>query len=152
MKKIFFILAAMLCCFALKAQDFICDDLIYSVLYDYIPAVKLVKCTRYFQAHDFVIPSTINHEGRTYKVMEIGERAFADGGRLTGTLTIGNNVLRIDNYAFAKCGELTGTLIIGESVRQIGYKAFEHTHFTQIISRCSSPPNLMPDAFPENFF
>lgn len=151
MKKTFLILAALLCsCFALKAQIFDCDDLTYSVLYDFIPAVKLVKCTPLFQAHDFVIPSTINHAGRTYIVMEIGEGAFAHG-MLTGSLTIGNNVLKIDDYAFANCGALSGTLIIGESVDQIGYKAFEHTDFTQIIFRCSSPPYLMPVAFPHNF-
>ena len=152
MKKTFLILAALLCsCFALKAQNFYCDGLRYSVLYDYIPAaVKLVECPPYFQAHDFVIPSTINHAGTTYNVMEIGERAF-ENCMLTGSLTIGNNVLIIDDYAFSHCGMLSGTLIIGESVGLIGYKAFEHTNFTQFIFRCPSPPYLMPDAFPEIF-
>ncbi|MCQ2306140.1 MAG: leucine-rich repeat protein, partial [Bacteroidales bacterium] len=176
MKKTFLILAAMLCCcFALKAQDFYCDGLKYSVLYDYLPAVKLVRCPPDFQAHDFVIPSTINHEGRTYIVRQIGEGAFENCGKLTGSLTIPNSVASIGNSAFAGCGALDGsltignsvfrigdyafshcgfggTLIIGEFVGQIDYKAFEHTHFTQIISRCPSPPRLRSDAFPENFF
>ena len=152
MKKTFLILAALLCsCFALKAQDFDCDGLRYSVLYDFIPAVKLVRCPSYIQAHDFVIPSTINYRGRTYIVMEIGERAFENCFGLTGSLTIGNNVLKIDDYAFENCFGLSGTLIIGESVDQIGYRAFEDTDFTQIIFRCSSPPHLMSDAFPHSF-
>ncbi|MDO5341845.1 MAG: leucine-rich repeat domain-containing protein [Bacteroidia bacterium] len=151
MKKTFLILAALLCsCFALKAQIFDCDGLTYRVLYDFIPAVKLEKCTPHFQAHDFVIPSTINHAGRTYIVMEIGEGAFEDC-MLTGSLTIGNNVISIDKYAFAYCGALDGTLIIGESVDQIGEGAFEHTGFTQIIFRCSSPPHLISYPFPHSF-
>ena len=154
MKKTFLILAALLCsCFALKAQDFdfICDGMMYSVMHNSNPAVvKLVKCTPHFQAHDFVIPSTINHEGTTYKVMGIGERAF-EHCNLTGSLTIGNNVKIIEHYAFAYCYLLEGTLIIGESVTLIAEKAFEDTNFTQYIFRCPSPPALMPDTFPKDF-
>ena len=57
-------------------------------------------------------------------VTEIGSRAFANNGNLTGSLSFPNSVTTIGNYAFYGCSGFTGSLTIGNSVTTIGDDAF----------------------------
>ena len=74
---------------------------------------------------NLVIPDDITYEGETYAVTSIKERAFGGilGCRLTGSLTIGNNIRIIGSDAFYGRG-FTGSLTIGTNVTTIGANAF----------------------------
>ena len=60
------------------------------------------------------IPSTVSHEGYTYRVTSIGHWAFHDCTGLT-SVKIGNNVKSIGYYAFSDCTGLT-FVTIGNNV------------------------------------
>jgi len=57
-------------------------------------------------------------------VQTIGDGAFYDCDGFTGSLTIGNSVQTIGNYAFEGCSGFTGSLTIPNSVQTIGEGAF----------------------------
>ena len=69
------------------------------------------------------IPSTVNHNGKTYKVTSIGNGAF-QGCRGLTSVTIGNSLMSIDQFAFEYCTGLT-SITIPESVTSIGAAAFK---------------------------
>ena len=69
------------------------------------------------------IPSTVSHEGYTYRVTSIGHWAFHDCTGLT-SVKIGNNVKSIGYYAFSDCTGLT-FVTIGNNVKIIGSEAFQ---------------------------
>ena len=70
-----------------------------------------------------VIPESVEHEGTTYSVTSIGEKAFRSCDGLT-SVTIPNSVTSIGEYAFGFCSGLT-SVIIPNSVTSIGGDAFE---------------------------
>lgn len=59
----------------------------------------------YSMLTDVVIPSTVSHEGKEYKVTEIDGWAFAQSPNLK-TLKIGENVSHIGRDAFQRCSNL----------------------------------------------
>jgi len=98
-----------------------------------------------------VIPETVNFEDKTYKVTQIGEKAFAGTSStssilesvvLPDTITnieeqafarcinlrnikLGNNIKTIKNFAFDKCQSLVN-IELPDSVTSIGYGAFRN--------------------------
>ena len=70
------------------------------------------------------IPETTTYNGVTYKVTEIGARAFMNHSGLTGDLVIPNSVTTIGTMAFLNCTGFTGHLTLGNSVTTIGGMAF----------------------------
>ncbi|MBR4828639.1 MAG: leucine-rich repeat protein [Muribaculaceae bacterium] len=75
---------------------------------------------------DYVIPSAIYWDGKTYTVVEIGDYAFDDTDCGTSGLTsviIPNTVTSIGNYAFNQCIALT-SIEIPNTVTSIGDWAF----------------------------
>lgn len=71
---------------------------------------------------DIVIPETVQHDGTTYRVTSIGDRAFDDCDELT-LVTIPEGVLTIGEDAFSYCTGLE-SLAIPASVTSIGDRAF----------------------------
>ena len=69
-----------------------------------------------------VIPATVTHNGTTYPVTAIGDRAFYDCTGLT-SIDIPNSVTIIGDNAFYGCTGLTG-IVIPNSVTYIGNSAF----------------------------
>jgi len=49
-----------------------------------------------------VIPATVTKDGKTYKVIGIGQHAF-DGNKFLRTLELGNNITSVDTTAFLSC-------------------------------------------------
>lgn len=111
---------------------------------------------------DVVIPATVTHDGRTYKVTGIKDRAFKDCAGLT-SVTIGSNVTTIGNAAFENCTGLTNVVLddyvitvgsnafygcsslasvtIGSGVRNIGAQAFKGCPaLTSVICKPAVPP------------
>ena len=70
-----------------------------------------------------MIPETVEIDGSTYTVTEIGENAFKDCNNLS-SVTIPNTVKTIENWAFYRCYGLK-TITIPNSVERILYGAFE---------------------------
>lgn len=71
---------------------------------------------------DITIPKSILHDGVTYSVGSIGDRAFYGCSGLT-SVTIPNSVTLIGVSAFWGCSGLT-SVTIPESVTSIGDRAF----------------------------
>lgn len=75
-------------------------------------------------AENLVIPSTVTIDNTKYDVTMIQDGAFKGLRNITGTLTLGENLIRIGDNAFNGCQNLTGGLIIGNNVKYIGESAF----------------------------
>lgn len=84
-----------------------------------------------YTAGSIVIPSTVEHNGRTYTVTRIGERAFEHCTEVK-SVVIPNTVTWIEDNAFYGCSELSH-MDIPETVTGIGGRAFYG---------CSSLPSL----------
>ena len=149
MKKLLFTLL-ILVGFAMQAtaQNFQSGDLLYSVIGSNPPCVSLDGHVDGTNAQgELVIPETVEHEGVSYAVMEIGDRAFLNCSGLTGNLyipstisIIGKNafhncsgftslefsygLVEIREFAFRNCSGLNGTLTLPQSLIHIKYGAF----------------------------
>lgn len=75
-----------------------------------------------YQGH-ITIPTTVTHEGVTYKVTGIDEYAFSGCSGLTG-VTIGAYVTSIGNHAFYHCSALT-EVTLDDYVITLGNNAFD---------------------------
>lgn len=71
---------------------------------------------------EVIIPSQVSYNGKTYKVTEIGSRAFLGCSDLTSVI-IPNSVTWIGEWAFEDCSSLT-SVIIPNSVKRIENGAF----------------------------
>ena len=72
---------------------------------------------------ELVIPAEVEHEGVTYTVVAIGDRAFSGCNEIT-SLNIAPTVTEIGAYAFYQCTGIAGEVTIGEEVVRIGRSAF----------------------------
>lgn len=54
---------------------------------------------------DVSIPATVSYNGKTYNVVSVGKKAFADCENLL-SIYMGNNIRSIGDYAFYKCSSL----------------------------------------------
>ena len=110
---------ALLATTTLWAYDFQSGDLYYN-----ITSETTVEVTRgdYSNLTTATIPDTVTHNGTTYSVTSIGERAFHDCSALT-SVTIPNSVTSIGIQAFWECSSLT-SITIPENVTSIGNSAF----------------------------
>lgn len=98
------------------------DDFSYDVRSDGTATIRGFTDGRTSQ-NNLKIPDTINYLGSTYRVTEIFGSAFP-GMTLTGTLTIGSNVVTIGTGAFLNTVGFEGDLVIPDSVTTIGNSAF----------------------------
>ena len=79
-----------------------------------------------------VLPDTIT---------KIGERAFANCTNLE-SINIPNGVTEIPYAAFQNCAKLTGTLTISENVTSIGNQAFVGTGYTKLVYNAKSASSV----------
>ena len=70
-----------------------------------------------------VIPATVEHEGVTYTVVSIGNRAFSGCKEITA-VQLASTVTEIGDYAFNQCTGITGELTLGEEIVRVGRSAF----------------------------
>ena len=111
-----------------------------------------------------IIPATVEHEGISYVVVSVGNRAFYQCSDLTGveipntvmslqeqaftgagltSLEIPNSVTSIGGWAFYHCDELL-SLTIGSSVSSIGTGAFQNCqHLESIHCITPAPPSYV---------
>ncbi|MBP3763624.1 MAG: leucine-rich repeat domain-containing protein [Bacteroidales bacterium] len=84
------------------------------------------------------IPANVEHNGASYTVTAIGERAFS-GCTSIGAVTIPSTVTSIGSYAFYGCTGLRGSIVIGENIQSIGNSAFYGcSSITEVIFRAEN--------------
>ena len=126
------------------AHDFEVDGICYNILSDNSVEVTYNGSSYNNYYEDVIILETVTHDGSTYSVTSIGERAFYDSkltsikipNSVTGigysafafctsltSLEIPNSVTSIGSYAFSGCSSLTSA-VIGNGVTNIGERAF----------------------------
>ena len=71
---------------------------------------------------DVTIPETVEYEGFTYQVNQIGEKAFAYSYSLT-SISIPGSITKIGNNAFESCVKLS-SVVLPNSIRDIGKYVF----------------------------
>lgn len=68
------------------------------------------------------IPDKVTKDGKTYRVTEIGAKAFADNEKIK-TLVIGNSITKIGNKAFKNCKNLK-KITLSKNLRTINKESF----------------------------
>ena len=166
MKKLVSLFVVIFATTALWAFDFVGDNfLCYNITSSSEPYTVEVTCQvsfsreNYYGISSFTIPTTVEHNGITYAVTGIDDRAFLncfalksitipEGITNIGTIafenckaltsiTIPNSVTNISQSAFGNDSSLT-SITIGKGVINIGYRAFSGIeNLTKFI--CLSP-------------
>ena len=91
------------------------------------------------------IPPTVTHDGTTYTVTAIGEKAFSGCSKLN-TVTIPDNVTSIGEQAFSSCPSLT-SVNIPNGVTSIGKQTFSSCRNLTTITIPSSVTSIGERAF-----
>ena len=126
MRKLFFLLLALVATTSLWAHDVEVDGIYYNYLDN--NNVEVTYRGDHYSSYDneyageVIIPETVTYYGTTYSVTSIGDRAFCYCSSLT-SITIPNSVTSIGNYAFSGCSSLT-SVTLPNSVMEIGKGAF----------------------------
>ena len=141
MKKILLSLLALCAATSLWAVKFQSGLLYYNTLSDSTVEVTF-QTTSYDNYSDLTavtIPETVTYSGKTYTVVAIGDRAFADRPGTSSSpyedydnislklINIPKTVQTINNYAFYKCTALTTVNFLGDGLTLIGSYAFYDT-------------------------
>ena len=131
------------------AHDFEVEGIFYSKTSDNTVAVTYKGDYTYSYdneyAGDVVIPSSVDYNGITYSVTNIGNNAFSGCSSLT-SIVIPNSVTGIGYGAFYCCDNLT-SIEIPNSVTSIGQIAFENcTNLTDVVIG-NSVTSIGNDAF-----
>lgn len=80
----------------------------------------------YSKVIELVIPETVNYNGATYTVTEIGPKAFGSimfGGCRIESVVLPSTITKIGEEGFALCGRLN-TINLPEGLVEIGKRAF----------------------------
>ena len=100
----------------------ICYNIVSSELYN--RKVEVAKSDERYEK-PIVIPSTVNSDGRKYKVTGIGEEAFYGQSKIT-SVTFPSTLENIGSRAFMNCLALV-ELKLPNTVTDVGYDAFYDT-------------------------
>ena len=122
MRKVLSILLLLLFCLSAKAYDFVVGKIAYSVvsMNDSICEVaQYGEPNKYFGIIN--IPESVTYQGRTFKVIAIGESAFYTSK--ISSVVIPNSVTELKKRAFSCCG-LLNSVTIPSSVIKIGDYCF----------------------------
>ncbi len=98
-------------CTKVNAYDFVVNGIYYNVV-----SIEDLTCEiapQYSHSSEysgnFVVPSEVQYNGKTLKVVKIGSYAFAESSIVS--VTIPNGITSIGSYAFCFCKNLTSVLI-----------------------------------------
>lgn len=116
--------------------DFIVDGMAYEVNDDGVSVSLVWKDVNEPYSGDVVVPASVEHDGKTYTVNNIGYLAFSHVTRLVNgswtvikdntsitSVTLPNTITSIGNAGFLSCESLT-KIVIPNSVLTIGPSAF----------------------------
>ena len=109
----------LLCGINVNAADFSVQGLFFSVVSPGDLTCKVVKGESLY-AGDIVVPGSVSHDGKTYKVVAVDEKAFSDCIGLT-SVSVPASVEKIGDNAFLGCKALARVSIEdGESTLTLG--------------------------------
>lgn len=109
----------LLCGINVNAADFSVQGLFFSVVSPSDLTCKVVKGESLY-AGDIVVPGSVSHDGKTYKVVAVDEKAFSDCIGLT-SVSVPASVEKIGDNAFLGCKALARVSIEdGESTLTLG--------------------------------
>lgn len=120
-------------CTKVNAYDFVVNGIYYNVV-----SIEDLTCeiapqyghsSKY--SGNFVVPSEVQYNGKTLKVVRIGNYAFAESS-LT-SVTIPNGITRIGEYAFYKCTKVT-FISIPSTVTSLGDCSFSGCNQLESVS------------------
>lgn len=107
----------------ISAYDFEVDGICYKVL-----SLEDLTCEiapRYSKSSNysgyFTIPNEVQYQGRTFKVIQIGEYAFAESS--VNSVTVPEGIKTIGEEAFSECGRIV-SMQIPSTVTSIGSRSF----------------------------
>ena len=148
MRKLFFLLVALFATTCLWAYHFQSGDLCYNITSGTTVEVTYQdksSSNNYAGLTTATIPDIVTHNGTTYSVTSIGERAFQSCSTLT-SLTLPNSVTSIGNYAFYNCSSLT-SITIPNNVTSIGNYAFSGCSSLTSVTIGNSVTSIGDQAF-----
>ena len=126
---------------SIHAYDFECDGFYYDITSD--STVSVTHDHGDFYKGDISIPNQATHNGKTYQVTTIDDRAFEGKEQLT-SVHISNSIDSIGDYAFCACPLLT-QVSLGEGITYMGNDIFRSSGLTSItITRNVSQIGLSP--------
>lgn len=133
MKRLYTLLAIVLCSLASLAQNEVqVDGIYYVITSNSKPYTVKVTLGEKKYTGDVVIPSTIQLNSKRYSVTCIGDNAFFGCDELT-SISIPKGVVTIGYRAFSMCNGLTN-VSLPEGLVSIGERAFNSCHtLTSII-------------------
>lgn len=90
----------------------------------------------YKKVRELSVPETVNYNGTTYKVTEIGEKAFGSikfggGGCKINKVALPSSIIKIGYEAFATCEYLV-SINLSEGLLEIGGRAFMGTRLSKL--------------------
>ena len=121
MKKLFFFLL-LFCVSSISAQTFKSGDLYYSVTSTNNKTVRVTQHDDHKLLVNVTVPASVEYNGESYSVTEIGNSAFSNCGALQ-SLTLPNSVTSIGGYAFHSCSALQ-SISLPDGLTSIGNDAF----------------------------
>ena len=125
------------------------DSLYYNIISDSTVEVtydvKVNLPTRFNFGGHIVIPTTVTHGGKNYRVTKIGDMAFRYCP-LIDSVTIPEGVESIGKFAFQKCTSLQWVNPFSASLREVGESAFNNCKLLEV---CFTGPscNIGSNAF-----
>lgn len=106
--------------------------------------MKVLSCSDRNHSDPITIPETVEYNGFTYTVTEIGEKAFHWYEFLEG-ITLPSTVTTIGDQAFENCKRLKFVVMPG--VENIGYAAFNNCRNLNNVTLPACTKNIRDFAF-----
>ena len=135
-RKVLLMCSMLLCSVMAQAYDFEVNGMLFNVISEENSTCELTLDESTFwqtpYSGDVIVPSTVEHNGKTYTVTGIGEDAFNNGYEIT-SVVMPQTITYIGEMAFYGC-TLLQEVVIPDSVRHIGDLAFcECSELQQIV-------------------
>ena len=115
-----------------KNELYLIKGITYELVGSHKKSVAKVVGVKSKSLRNVNIPDVINIGGCKYKVVEIGNKAFANCKNLR-KVTIGKNVKKIGNRAFFKCTKLKKIVIKSKKIKSVKSNSFRKTSRSLIV-------------------
>lgn len=147
MRKILFLLVALLATTALWAYDFKSGDLYYNITSNSKPYTVEVadKGLDGYYNGDIVIPASVTYEGIKYAVTRIGVDAF--NANYCTSIKIPESVKSIGTWSFANSGHTLNSIVIPNSVETIEMEAFKNCTYLSSVTLGNNITSIGYEAF-----
>lgn len=120
-----------------QAYDFVDGDFSFNILSEDDATVELAKSTAPSQSNEIYVPSTILHNGKSYTVTRIGEKAFYQINTQNLMMYIPETITSIGDSGIAACWHLYWIEIYGtEGTVQVGENFLKWCDELEVVNFC----------------